>query len=603
MKFLKQKGGPLMKKLITVFLAVFFAFGMAQAGEQVYIQAPDNPGIPAGSCQAISQIILGLSGNVTLRAGDVGQFNLPVGITVCKDIDFFVGNSQARLVSGLAATTYGPMELFKVPTTGGGAGVYIRVQASTGSQSVVLTVIGGSTADWVGMGGGDKELALRIRLFDRAIWAGAPGAAIKYNANDFSHWLYTDGNGDGVITPPRSVDAAMFTPPTTDKNDGNAICIQTPANWTAIVTAAFESQDILNPGIPKWDFTNDPAFEAGDNVIYVANILSATAFECLPICKDDDWDYVPITSVGQTAGSCMFDYNTAAGYCTTPAPAWTGNRLAIKKTSNFASGDYELVVTVTGDGTWFNGASAVGVWGYALGTANDVVCTTTAASVVDATYYFTQTGPRTAPAGDTNCDVALNERITRLVIDLGALNPFAIIKVWIPSFQYHLADVASGDEVQVTLDLVKKPCGSIFTCTEKVAEYIDVCSVVVPTVSDCWTFPYFPPINDAVWWNGAAFANCSSMDATCNLSFYESDGDLGTYTLTLGPWGAWSGLWTSLSASIVPDAGNAGSIGDATFFICICCQPGAGAAAGSPVSAIGMMGTGNQAHGYDLNAY
>jgi hypothetical protein len=76
----------------------------------------------------------------------------------------------------------------------------------------------------------------------------------------------------------------MFTPATTDKNDGNAICIQTPANWTALVTAAFESQDILNPGIPKWDFTNDPGFEAGDNVIYVANILSATAFDCLPIC-------------------------------------------------------------------------------------------------------------------------------------------------------------------------------------------------------------------------------------------------------------------------------------------------------------------------------
>jgi len=77
-----------MKKLITMLLAVIFAFGMAgmaQAGEQVSIQAPDNPGIPAGSCQAISQIILGLSGNVTLRAGDIGQFNLPVGITVCKD--------------------------------------------------------------------------------------------------------------------------------------------------------------------------------------------------------------------------------------------------------------------------------------------------------------------------------------------------------------------------------------------------------------------------------------------------------------------------------------------------------------------------------------
>jgi len=594
-----------MKKLITVFLAVFFAFGMAQAGEQVFIQAPDNPGIPAGSCQAISQIILGLSGNVTLRAGDVGQFNLPVGITVCKDIDFFVGNSQARIVSGLPANSYGPMELFKVPTTGGGAGVYIRVQASTGSQSVSLTVIGDATTDWVGMGGGDKELALRLRLFDRGLWAGAPGAGIKYAANACSHWLYTS-SGDGYITRvgrAAGLDNPMCTPSTTDKNDGNAICIQTPANWTALVTAAFESQDILNPGIPKWDFTNDPGFESGDNAIYVANILSATAFECLPICKDDDWDYVPITSLGQTAGTCTFNYNNAAGYCTTPAPAWTGNRLAIKKTSNFASGDYELVVTLTGDGTYFNNTSTVGVWGYALGTSNDNVCTTTGMNVVDATYWFTQSAPKTAAAADTDCDVAVTNRVTRLVIDLGALNPFAIIKVWIPSFQYHLADVASGDEVYVTLDLVKKPCGSIFTCTEKVAEYIDTCPVVVPTVTDCFTFPYFPSINDAVWWNGGAFANCSSADATCTLNFYESDGDWGTYTMTLGPWGAWSGLWTSISASIVPDAGNAGTLGDATFFICCCCQPGAGGPAGSPVAALGMMGTGNQAHGYDLNAY
>jgi hypothetical protein len=599
-----EKGGPLMKKLITVLLAVFCAVGMAQAGEQVYIQAPDNPGIPAGSCQAISQIILGLSGNVTLRAGDSGQFNLPVGITVCKNIDFFVGNSQARIAAGTPANTYGPVELFQTPNTGGGNGVYIRVQASIGSQSVVLTCIGDSTNDWVGMDGGDKELSLRLRLFDRAIWAGAPGAGVKYNANDFSHWLFTDGNADGVITKVAGVkvDPAMSTPATTDKNDGNAICIQTPANWVDLITAAFESQDILNPGVPKWDFTNDPGFESGDNVIFVANILSATAFECLPICKDDDWEYVPITAVGQTAGTCAYNYNNATGYCTTPAPAWTGNRLAIKKTSNFSSGDYELVVTVTGDGTWFNGASTIGVWGYALGTANDTVCTTTGVNVVDAPYWFTQSGPRTAPAGDVNCDVALNERITRLVIDLGALNPYAIIKVWIPSFQYHLADVAAGDEVQVTLDLIKKPCGSIFTCTEKVAEYTDVCSTA-PGTCDPFTLPYFPPIEDSVWWSGAALSNCSSGGATCTLNFYESDGDWGTYTQTLGAWGQWSGLWTSISASIVPDAGNAGTLGDATFFVCICCQPGVGGPAGSPVAALGMMGTGDQSHGYDVNSW
>jgi hypothetical protein len=268
-----------------------------------------------------------------------------------------------------------------------------------------------------------------------------------------------------------------------------------------------------------------------------------------------------------------------------------------------------LVVTLTGDGTWFNTGSTVNVWGYALGTANDTVCTNTAAgtSVVDATYRFTQTGPQTAPfTADTDCDVALAQRTTRVVIDLGALNPYAILKVWIPSFQYHLADVTAADEVQVTLDLIKKPCGSIFTCTEKVAEYTDQCSTA-PGACDPFTLPYFPPINDAVWWSGAALSNCSSGGATCTLNFYESDGDWGTYTQTLGAWGQWSGLWTSISASIVPDAGNAGTIGDATFFVCICCTASApgrpGLTAVGPVSALGMMGTGDQSHGYDVNSW
>ena len=126
-----------------------------------------------------------------------------------------------------------------------------------------------------------------------------------------------------------------------------------------------------------------------------------------------------------------------------------------------------------------------------------------------------------------------------------------------------------------------------------------MCSVT-SGACDPFTLPYFPPINDAVWWNGGAFANCTSADATCTLNFYESDGDWGTLTMTLGPWGAWSGLWTAISADIVPDAGNSGTLGDATFFICTCCTP-AGGRTGMGVSALGMMGTGNQAHGYDMN--
>jgi len=245
-------------------------------GEQVFVQAPDNPGIPPGRCSDISQIILGLSGNVTLVAGDTGQFNLPVGVTLCKDVDFFVGNNDSRLTFGLGPSSgptgngrFGPIELFRDIEAASGNGVYLRVRGIPGSQSVILTIIGDDTNDWVQLGGGDKELSLRLRLFDRALWS--------YNNTKFmqdaaSGWLFEDVNGNGKIFSGDG-DRPMRTALTSDKNDDNAICVQTPVEWTDLILAAFESQDILNPGISKWDFTNDPGFEAGDNVVAVANIL------------------------------------------------------------------------------------------------------------------------------------------------------------------------------------------------------------------------------------------------------------------------------------------------------------------------------------------
>jgi hypothetical protein len=609
-----------MKKTIGVLLAVFFAVGMAHAGEQVFIQAPNNPGIPAGSCQAISEIILGLSGNVTLRGGDTGQFNLPVGISLCKDLDFFIGNSNARLNVGAGPSggpngdgRYGPMELFYTITSGIGTGVYVRVQGAIGSQSVSMQIIG-PTTNVIWMGGGDKKLALRLRLFDRALW-DSQNVKFPAAAGAKSGWLFLDKNGDGAITTASNPkDVPMSIQNASDKNDGNAICIQTPANWTDIITASFESQDALNPGNLKWDFTNDPGFEAGDATIPVAVILSATAFECVPVCgKADEWGYVPIAAVTQGSASCTFNHWSGNvpnrfGYC----PGFPGNRFAIKKSGNFSPGDYELEVTVQGDGTYF-GCSGGGVWGFAIGTPNDTMCTVSttsaaaiAASVVDNTYPYLQTGPIAACAADADCEVDVPNRVVKFVYDLSAINTVANLLVQFPVLFYTLADVDPGDEVEVTFNLIKKPCGSIFTCTEKIAEYVTQCAVA-PGACDPFTLPYFPPINDAVWWSGGALSNCSSMGATCTLSFYESDGDWGTYTQTLGAWGQWSGLWTSISANIVPDAGNAGTIGDATFFVCICCSPGnnapAGSTAGGAVSALGMMGTGDQSHGYDVNTW
>jgi len=237
-----------------LFTCVFVFSAEAQppdiGGEQVFIQAPDNPGIPAGMCGAISQIILGLSGNVTLVAGDTAQFNLPVGITLCKDVNFFVGNNDTRLTVGLGPASgptgngrFGPIELLRDIAADGGSGVYMRARGIRGSQSVILTIIGDDTNDWVQLGGGDKELSLHLRLFDRALWT--------YNNTKFaqdaaSGWLFEDVNGNGKIISGDG-DRAVRTPLTSDKNDDNAICIQTPVDWTELILAAFESQDIVNP--------------------------------------------------------------------------------------------------------------------------------------------------------------------------------------------------------------------------------------------------------------------------------------------------------------------------------------------------------------------
>jgi hypothetical protein len=621
-----------MKKIMGVLLAVVFVFGMTvsaqAAGGTITIEAPTNPGIPLGACHQMSEIQLGFEGNTVLRVGDTGKFDLQLGATLCQDVDFFIGNAVNGLLTGgivatsVAPVTFGPLEIHRPTSTNSVGGIYMRVQGVTGSQTVQVTILG-AAGSFLIVGGGNDDLGMDLNLFGRGIWSqpstAGNFATTKFATNTVSAILFQDADNDGDVDRTDTVtvggggktsSARIWTTTLTNKNNDNAVCIQPSLNFTGTdVNVFFDSQDVLNPGVKAWTFTNDPGFSAGDNYISVAHILPAESLQCILPCKGDDWGYVEIGTITQgSTPTCDFNYNPAAtGYCTLPT-SWTGQYITIKKNSVFEPGDYEIVLSVSATSVWFDVDAGPGVMGFAPGTPDANICAGTGGTTVNKAPVFLLGNGMAATTTDVNdCDVSANGRAVSVVIPLMNISPYSILRIAVPGFVYNSADVVNGDEVFVDVVLNKLPCGKLFEClSNKVAEF--GCPTAAAAVTqDCFTFPYFPSINDAVWWNGGAFANCSSGEATCTLNFYESDGDSGALTLTIGAWGAWSGLWSSVSASIVANAANTGSLGDATFFICACCSPGTGGPGtsatyfNSPVSAIGMMGTGNQAHGYDLN--
>jgi len=619
-----------MKKLLGVLLAVVFVFGIAGSAlaerGTITIEAPNNPGIPLGACHQMSDITLGFEGNTVLKVGDTGKFDVELGVTLCKDVDFFIGNAVNGLLGGGITASpgspvkFGPITLLRPTSNLSVGGVYMRVRGITGSQTVQVSVLG-VTGSYLIVGGGDNDKGMQINLFGRGIWSYNPADAApsfgtdKFATNTVSMILFQDTDGDGDVDRTdtaggKTSAGRIWTTTLSNKNDDNAVCIQPGLNYSeSDVNAFFDSQDVDNPGVRAWTFTNDPGFSAGDNYVSVAHILPAESLQCVLPCKGDDWGYVEIGTVTQSSTpTCDFNYTPAAtGYCPLPT-TWTGQYIALKKSSTFEPGDYEIVLSVSATGVWFDVDSGPGVMAFAPGTPDLTVCAGTGGSNVMKTPAFLLGNGLAATTTDANdCDVSANGKAVTVVIPLSNISFYSILRIAVPGFVYNSADVANGDEVFVDVVLNKKPCGKLFEClNNKVAEFGCPTAAAAAT-TDCFTFPYFPPINDAVWWNGGAMANCSSGEATCTLNFYESDGDSGVLTVTLGAWGAWSGLWSSVSASIVPNAANTGSLGDATFFICACCSPGTGGPGtsatyfNSPVSALGMMGTGNQAHGYEIN--
>jgi hypothetical protein len=571
-----------MKKLSVVLLAMVFAFAMgstAQAVNLVEVKTTSDP-IQLYPCEKSGSITFEFDDGSVLTAGDWWVVDLPFGVTLCSDIDYEISLGCNRAILGAGNTssfTRGPITLnvgANGTPTGMGTGIFFRVVGASGQQRVTISVHAGrptvfvptpAVGSFVVPTGDDVEEqgTLEIKLFDSLTHPGFIW--------EFVTVCYID--------PIEPID--------------NTMCIDARAITGNTVNVSYDSR------IDKFTFT-------GDNE--VAHRIPPPDIACVG-CKLGLVGDVPIQ--GGQGALCLFDYETpgaAGGYC----PAYTGNRLIIQNnTGTFATGAAQAFaltaeIVAPTDGVYFGGAMTVigansatvdltacptgaganpnippaGVVGLGVGTGWLTSAMTTAA-----TY---DAGTCAVPAASQGVYQSTTGPLGTTV--MAGLNTINQIWVAFAPFAYQ-GTIAAGTTVTVEISLIELPCTTIHTCTVDVGVFVVDCAAAVAPYM--FTFPYYPAINDAIWWSGAALSNCGGAD-DCTLTFYEQDGDIGTYDVSIAAGGLWFTLWTTILGDIVADAGNAGSLGDSPFFVCVNCDDTSGT---GTVRGFGMLGDGNQAQG------
>jgi hypothetical protein len=343
----------------------------------------------------------------------------------------------------------------------------------------------------------------------------------------------------------------------------------------------------------------------------VAHLISAAVIQ-LTACKADTYGYVSLAG-GQNA-NCSYDYETPAaggGYCADVGSALfttaivTGNKLLIQNTSGtfYNNGDiFDLVLTISGNGTYWGGAAPV-VSHYPTG--NTTYCAADASGGTALAPVFAVTTPTTPGAGHNpaGCGaVAAANQWTVLSTAAGAgftgIDGSNVLEVNMPLVVFDPAVVSDGGQASVTVSLVRRPCGTVFTGTRVIAEYVDTCPAAAPATN--LLFPYATPLNDSSWWFGMSFNNpivppAAGVAGTYTITIYEDDGDVFQYTspttLAAGDMVTMSNVdLLALTWTTVSNAGG-GTAGDTRCHIRVDCG-WAGA------TGFGMTGNGSDSTGY-----
>jgi hypothetical protein len=572
-----------MKKRISLIAALMVMFAMTAvsfAANTANINVTSEPITYHALCDKAGGISLSFDNNTTFVAGDQITADLPLNVSLCKDIDFVIGFTPGAgdATPFTAATDFGagaPGDLPAIgtvdegPITGqgtiisGGAGVAFWVHGSKGSQRVFIDVV---TDD-----DGDDFLELGVTPANFITFVeAAPGNKMVISLLDQTVYtspsnLYTDGTlASGLNGASPFYDTALVS------GAENTLCINVSLYDNEYVKLSFDSKNDKFTWVPS-----DPQVA---HVVAAQNIAFAPCAKRIcgkivdPTPADQGGvDICPVIINEGGINAAGTGYATGAdGYC---ANTHRNNRVIIQETTGaaFAAGNYQIqleimVNGVGGDqGAYF--ANAIGA--EAFTNATDA-CVNTAVSVPLATTGYDALGAAIAlPGGDTDCSIAAADRVIKVISDeVSLFNGTDEDFLWvdIPNIIWDKTLFTDGENLSVKVTLIKSPCGTIFTgdwcvgtlgCddgnSDTCAEYMRV-------------YPYFG--KNAPYLNIFGITNTSPTDNTYAVTIYEKDGDVFTSSVAVGSHKISAVLLHSLTVATASNAGG-GTFGDEQSYVTV----------------------------------
>jgi hypothetical protein len=611
-----------MKKTIAILAALFMVMGLAgtaMAAFQVEVKT-NSEGVTAAenACEKAGNITFTFDSGTIIQDGDWWTADLPIGVEICHSFYFVVlgvdavaGGISLPGNGGFVNTTVGvdtgitldnDIWSLKDVTAGDGAiaaftvldtatglvpgSLFFRVRATAGSNRLRIDAYDEDAAGITAAANYDGSTSMTIgpgaefslKLFDsEAHDSTGPSGGV---------WAYNDSDDDGTYGDDNAADRLQA-----DNDWDNTYCINVDSTvyGGSTVDVSINSGGISGNNFLSFNPSNPQ----------VAHIVSATAIT-LEMCKQDEFGFVSLEG-GQNA-TCNFDYNSAGGYCPDQGganfTAAGGNYLILEnQTGNYyqPGDDFRVVLEVSGNGAYFQDSGAA-IRGYAVTDIDP--CAPGGVGTLLPGLLFTpdvETGNviGTGVGGGWDCG-EFDDEDTFVSLEsamFSGIDTYNRLRVDIPGIAFDSSAFSSGDQVTVTVQLWRLPCGLIFEGERIVAEFVDECAAAAPTTT--LYYPYAVALDGSQgWWFGMTIGNPSAAAGTATVTVAEMDGDIGTFTTpSIGALGLVVYGGANLLAELTPDAANAGTLGDAACHIVVTCDF---ASAGG----FAMTGNGEDSTGY-----
>ncbi len=542
-----------MRKILSTIMAFMMvsAFaGAVWAANNVDVTVTSEPIRAGATCDKAGGFVLTFDEGTVLAEGDVITIDLPLNVSLCRDIDIEIspGGSGAFWESGTetpnaGADTSPVLESSDgvVTVPAGGAGVYFRLAGTTGSQRLTLYVLG------------DGDPATVNELDVRDTTADADTLKIYFldqqTNNEFSvDGIYIDDDNDGTYDVAATV-------------ADNTYCINVSQYSGEYVKVGMDSKDDKFTFVPS-----DP------QVAHIFAPISISLYDC----KGKNLDRIPVGNrITQGNDSCpSFDNEEPDDFCSNAH----SNDLIIRASSPFDQVDYKvrLEILVNGqsgdNGVYFLDEDI----GYVKGADSGDVCGQDPTATLAANYYDAAGNDITANVPATNndsCDVPTNPSERAVVAELAASTQFNFdgandryLKIDIPEMRYDLDEINEGDVVSIKVTLLKDPCGTVFEDVLEIAPF----GCVQAGTSYYMLYPYYTPMNDGAdaYWDGFVITNLSSNDGTATITVYEQDGDVGQMTVNVAGMSMYVNLLSQMVANMT-QIGGTGTLGDSRCYITV----------------------------------